>query len=166
MPISRASEISIVDASRHGRKTHFDYSSTHRSALNRLDAIKDDNAGSPGHTLAEYTWLGLSTMVVEDFAQPDVKLDYFGGASGTYTGFDRFGRVIDQQWYDYGASAVRDQYTYGIPGTPYTTLNRIRVSPSPATAFSSTPKPPTTRPATSRSSRPGSACTTPPARAS
>ena len=96
----------------NGRKTHFDYSSTHGSALNRLDAIKDDD-GSPGDTLAEYTYLGLGTMVVEDFVQPDVKLDYFGGATGTYAGFDRFGRVVDQKWYDYGASAVRDRYTYG-----------------------------------------------------
>jgi len=81
--------------------------------LNRLDAIKDDNSGSPGDTVAEYTYLGLGTMVVEDFQQPDVKLDYFGGTSGTYAGFDRFDRVVDQKWYDYGASATRDQYTYG-----------------------------------------------------
>ena len=24
-----------------------------------------------------------------------------------------FGRVVDQLWYDYGASANRDQFTYG-----------------------------------------------------
>jgi hypothetical protein len=30
-----------------------------------------------------------------------------------YAGFDRFGRVIDQLWYAYGASADRDRYRYG-----------------------------------------------------
>jgi len=99
----------------NARLVHSTYGSSGSDAdnLNRLDAIKDDNGGSPGDTLAQYTWVGLGTMVVEDFQQPDVKLDYFGGTSGTYAGFDRFDRVVDQKWYDYGASAVRDQYTYG-----------------------------------------------------
>ncbi len=92
---------------------HLAYGSGDGDKLNRLDAIKDDSGGSPGSVLAQYTWLGLGTMVVEDFQQPQVKLDYFGGSSGTYAGFDRFGRVVDQKWYDYGAAAVRDRYTYG-----------------------------------------------------
>ncbi len=91
----------------NGRRTRYDYGTTAGGALNRLDAIKDDDAS----TLAAYIWLGLGRMVVEDFVEPDVKLDYFGGTSGSYSGVDRFGRVVDQQWYDYAASAVRDQYT-------------------------------------------------------
>jgi hypothetical protein len=51
--------------------------------------------------------------VVEDYAQPDVKLNYDSGTAGTYAGFDRFGRVVDHLWYDYGASADRDRFTYG-----------------------------------------------------
>ena len=97
----------------NGRKVFFDYSSTSGAALNRLDAIKDDNGGTPGNTLASYSYLGLGTMVVEDFAQPQVKLDYFGGTSGTYAGFDDFGRVVQQLWRDYGASQDRDKFTYG-----------------------------------------------------
>ncbi len=97
----------------NGRKVFFDYSSTAGAALNRLDAIKDDNGGSPGNTLASYTYLGLGTMVVEDFVQPQVKLDYFGGSLGTYAGFDDFGRVVQQLWRDYGASQDRDKFTYG-----------------------------------------------------
>ncbi len=97
----------------NGRKVFFDYSSTAGAALNRLDAIKDDNGGSPGNTLASYTYLGLGTMVVEDFVQPQVKLDYFGGTSGTYSGFDDFGRVVQQLWRDYGAGQDRDNFTYG-----------------------------------------------------
>jgi hypothetical protein len=52
-------------------------------------------------------------MVIEDLEEPEVKLDYFGGTSGTYAGFDRFNRIIDQRWYDYGASEDRDRFKYG-----------------------------------------------------
>ncbi len=45
--------------------------------------------------------------------QPDVKLNYDSGTAGEYAGLDRFGRVVDQLWYDYGASANRDRFTYG-----------------------------------------------------
>ena len=51
--------------------------------------------------------------MVEDYAEPDVKLNYDSGTAGTYAGFDRFGRVVDHLWYDYGASADRDRFTYG-----------------------------------------------------
>ncbi len=78
--------------------------------LGRLNAIKDDDGGSPDNTLAQCTWVGLSTMVIEDFQQPDVKLDYFGGTSGTYALFDNFDRVVDQKWIDYGPD------TYGLTG--------------------------------------------------
>ena len=81
------------------------------TCLNRLDAIKDDSGGSPGSTLASYSYLGLGTIVIEDYEQPDVRLEYFFDSA--YSGFDRFGRVVDQRWYDYGASADRDRYTYG-----------------------------------------------------
>ena len=57
--------------------------------------------------------MGGGTIVVEDYAQPDVKLNYDSGTAGTYAGFDRFGRVVDHLWYDYGASADRDRFTYG-----------------------------------------------------
>ena len=81
--------------------------------LGRLDAIKDDNSGSPGDTLAGYTYLGLGTVVREDYEEPDVRLDLWGGTSGTYQGFDRFGRVVDQLWRDYGSSADADRFLYG-----------------------------------------------------
>ena len=51
-------------------------------------------------------------MVVEDFPEPELRLDYFGQGSGTYAGFDRFGRVKDQLWRDYGAPADLDRYAY------------------------------------------------------
>ena len=61
----------------------------------------------------EYTYLGRGRIVVEDYQQPDVRLNYDSGTAGEYAGLDRFGRVVDQLWYDYGASADRDRFTYG-----------------------------------------------------
>ena len=82
-------------------------------ALGRVEAIKDDSGGSPGTSFSDYSYLGAGTIVVEDYTQPDVKLNYDSGTAGTYAGFDRFGRVVDHLWYDYGASADRDRFTYG-----------------------------------------------------
>ncbi len=81
--------------------------------MNRVDAINDDSSGSPGDSFSEYTYLGGGRIVVEDFTQPDVKLNYDSGTAGEYAGLDRFGRVVDHLWYDYGASTNRDQFTYG-----------------------------------------------------
>ena len=40
--------------------------------------------------------------------------DLWGGTSGTFTGFDRFGRIIDQHRRHYGSSpADLDRYQYG-----------------------------------------------------
>ena len=99
----------------NARLVHTTYSTsgTTPDATNRLDAIKDDNSGSPGNSFADYSYLGLGRIVIEDFTEPDVKLNFDSGTAGEYAGFDRFGRVVDQLWYDYGATANRDQYTYG-----------------------------------------------------
>ncbi len=61
----------------NGRLLHYTYGTTDSTAdvLGRLDAIRDDSGGVPGTTLAQYTYLGLGTVVVEDYAQPQVKLD-------------------------------------------------------------------------------------------
>jgi len=97
----------------NGRLVHYTYGSAESTAdaLNRIDSICDDASGSPGDVLAQYRYLGMGTIVVEDYAQPEVKLDYVG--DGSYSGFDRFGRVVDHKWYDYGESEVRDQYRHG-----------------------------------------------------
>jgi len=98
-----------------GRLVHFTYgaSGSADDNLNRLAAINDDSSGSPGAALAQYTYLGRGTVVIQDYPQPDVKLDLFGGTSGSYTGIDRFGRIVDQRWYDYGASADADRIKHG-----------------------------------------------------
>ena len=52
--------------------------------------------------LAGYAWNGLSRLVVEDFQQPAVRLDYYRlpdatATAGTYKGLDRFGRTAPRR---------------------------------------------------------------------
>ena len=99
----------------NARLVHVTYGSSGSTddVLGRVAAIKDDSGGSPGTSFADYSYLGGGTIVAEDYAQPDVKLNYDSGTAGEYAGFDRFGRVVDHLWYDYGASADRDRFAYG-----------------------------------------------------
>ena len=77
--------------------------------LNRVTSITDT-----GGTLAQYTYLGLGTVIRIDYTQPQVRLDLWGGTSGTFNGLDLFNRVIDQRWQFYGTpTADVDRYQYG-----------------------------------------------------
>ncbi|MCA9205066.1 MAG: hypothetical protein KDA59_18570, partial [Planctomycetales bacterium] len=64
-----------------GRLVHHTYatSGSDDDNLNRLAAIQDDSSGSPGATLAGYTYLGLDQVVIQDLPEPDIQLDLFGG---------------------------------------------------------------------------------------
>ncbi len=95
----------------NGREVNYDYGTAGGTddVMSRLAAIKDDG-GTP--VLASYEYLGAGTVVEENYEQPDVKLDYTG-TSHSYSGFDRFGRVVDHLWRDYGASADADRFLYG-----------------------------------------------------
>ncbi len=42
----------------------------------------------------------------------ELELDYTGGGD-TYSGLDRFNRVVDQLWTNYGTSQTADEYQYG-----------------------------------------------------
>ncbi len=97
------------------------------SAVSRLSALADDSGGTPGTVLEAYTYLGLGTVVRRAHPQPGVDLtsirqagDAQANADGgdPYTGLDRFGRVIDQNWRNTatGAAAVRLQYGHDRAG--------------------------------------------------
>jgi hypothetical protein len=60
---------------------------------------------------AEYTYLGAGTIV--KIAHPAVSggLNLTYGTGGTYGGFDRLGRIVDQTWEDDASSDI-DRYTY------------------------------------------------------
>src|SRR5205823_6841624 len=87
--------------------------------LSRVAALVEGSVGSGTH-LADYEYLGLSTFVEVDYTEPDVKYTLTGTAGGNdphtgdiYRGLDRFGRIKDSYWYDYGHSADLDRIQYG-----------------------------------------------------
>jgi len=87
--------------------------------LNRLDSIVDGSGtatnATTSDTLASYSYLGLGTIVRENYQLPQIKLDYTGSAAGAYSGLDQFNRVVDQFWASYAGSTPTaiDEYKYG-----------------------------------------------------
>lgn len=92
----------------NGREVHYGYGTAGAvdDIMSRLATIGD--GASPQ---AAYSYLGADKIVTEDYVEAQVKLDY---AHDNLAGFDRFGRVVDQLWTDYGSDpdVTLDHYTY------------------------------------------------------
>ncbi len=94
-----------------GREVFYLYSASGiGDALNRVEAIADDASGTT--RFAEYSYLGASTIVAvgHPAVSGGLTLDY--NATGNYEGWDRFGRVVNQQWTDGAGTTTLDHYTY------------------------------------------------------
>lgn len=101
----------------NGRVLTFSYgagSISDRSS--RIASIVDDDSTH----LVDYDYLGRGTFVIADDPEPDVKwtlADLSGSndpdTGDIYSGLDRFGRVKDNRWYDYGSSTDVDRIKYG-----------------------------------------------------
>jgi len=118
-----------------GRVVTYDYGTSggKDDALSRIASIVDDDAGSTH--LADYSYLGLGPArgllptvnspftlgaVEVDYTEPDIRYTLVGTVGGNdpdtgdiYRGFDRFSRVKDCYWYDYGGSTDVDRIKYG-----------------------------------------------------
>ena len=101
----------------NGRVIATDYGTSNgiNDAISRIDAVKDGATA-----LAQYSYLGGSAFVITDYTEPDIKwtLADLAGANDPdtgdiYSGFDRFGRVKDNRWYNYGTSSDTDRIQYG-----------------------------------------------------
>ena len=101
----RLSQVAYPD----GRQIGYNYQSGVDSIMSRLSSISDSTGN-----LAEYDYLGLDTIVKE--SQPSVtgglNLDYDPNGDHSFSGFDRFGRVVDQLWAN-DAGTPTDEYRYG-----------------------------------------------------
>ncbi len=104
----------------NGRALDYVYNSGIDSDISRVSALADDSGSGAGN-LQTYTYLGLNT-IVQQLDGNGVELTYIHQPSDTlsssdggdrYTGLDRFGRVIDQWWYDPSTSATLDRFQYG-----------------------------------------------------
>ena len=94
----------------------FSSSGSMPDALSRIDSIQDDDST----VLAQYDYLGQSTFVNTDYTQPSIQWTMINLAGTNdpvtgdiYSGFDLFGRVKDNRWYNYGTDTDVDRILYG-----------------------------------------------------
>ena len=93
----------------NGRALLYDYGAADSDddRLSRVLAIQGDT-GSAAETYVVYTYLGLNSFVRADYTEPQVRWDLITGSSpNPYAGLDRFGRVIDCLWRDYGSNSQK-----------------------------------------------------------
>jgi hypothetical protein len=90
----------------NGRDVVYGYGSSGSTddVLSRIQSIGD---GTDNYSV--YSYLGADSIVTEDYEEPEIKLDY---SVSNFAALDRFGRVLDQAWSDYGTPGVVDEYTY------------------------------------------------------
>ena len=96
-----------------GRELNYDYGSSGSTddALSRVASLIDNDGSTH---LVDYSYLGRQTFVQTDYREPDLRYDLaMGAGDDPYDGFDRFGRVVDNRWYDYGSSVDADRILYG-----------------------------------------------------
>jgi hypothetical protein len=106
----------------NGRAVDDVYNTGLDSSISRLSSIADDDDGSPGTTLEAYSYLGLDTIVQYAHPQDGINLTYIQQTGETdvdtdggdqYVGLDRFGDVVDQNWWDPTTETSTDRFQYG-----------------------------------------------------
>jgi RHS repeat-associated protein len=97
-----------------GRVVFYDFDTANAgdlfSRMSKVRRIRETNVS--GTILSEYSYTGVGRPAIVDMPQPKVKLDHFQGTSGTYAGWDRFGRTRQQFWTGYGGTANVDRIYY------------------------------------------------------
>ncbi|MCY2962050.1 MAG: RHS repeat-associated core domain-containing protein, partial [Planctomycetota bacterium] len=86
-------------------------------ALSRISALVDNDGTTQ---LAAYQYLGLGAFVEVDYTEPDIKYTLIDLSSTNdpdtgdiYSGLDRFSRVKDCRWYNYGTIADTARIKHG-----------------------------------------------------
>jgi RHS repeat-associated protein len=95
-----------------GQTVYYNYPSSGVGyVLSRLDNIADNSSGTTPYV--QYTYLGLGTIVKEEHPAVSGGLTLTYGSAGNYSGWDRFGRIIDQKWTDgVGSTPPKDEFCY------------------------------------------------------
>ncbi len=95
--------------------------------LSRVTSL--DDSGSTGRVA--YKYLGLGAFVRSDYPEPQVRWDLIiGTGANPYAGLDRFGRVIDCLWRNYGASIDAERVEYGYDRASNRIWRENTVAPS------------------------------------
>ncbi|MDB5313221.1 MAG: hypothetical protein JWO38_7423, partial [Gemmataceae bacterium] len=107
---SRLTSVTYPD----GYVVNYTYGSGLDTSISRLTSLTDSTG-----TLESYKYLGLGTVVERDHPGSGVNLTYIsptsstGDAGDVYVGLDRFGRVVDQNWYNPTTSTSTADLQYG-----------------------------------------------------
>ncbi len=108
----------------NGRIIHYTYGTAGGvdDLLQRLRQINENNGGSPGAVIEQYSYNGAGRMAIADAQQVNYKLNYWT-STANYGGRDRFGRVKNQFWDGYTdgtttADIDRFKYEYDYAGNP------------------------------------------------
>jgi YD repeat-containing protein len=92
----------------------YNYSSGLNDSISRLSSLTDSTG-----TVESYKYVGLDTVVERDHPESGVNQTFIsqtnstGDAGDQYTGLDRFGRVVEQNWYDPTTSSSVSDEQYG-----------------------------------------------------
>ena len=113
----------------NGRKIDYWYgaSGSISDELSRVAAIAPDGTPTSTTAYATYKYVGARQPVIVGYEVGNyghattplaakAKLDYFGGTSDTYAGFDLFGRVKTQLWTDGSSDLDKFAYEYDRAG--------------------------------------------------
>jgi RHS repeat-associated protein len=90
------------------------YASGIDTTISRLTSLSDSNG-----TLEAYLYLGVATVVQRTRAADNMEMTYISQTGGTgdagdqYSGLDRFGRVVEQNWYNTSTTTSTDDFQYG-----------------------------------------------------
>jgi RHS repeat-associated protein len=117
-----------------GYVLNFNYGSGLDSSISRVTSLSDSS-----NTLESYKYLGLNTVVERDHPQNNIDLTFIQQAGDTsaitdggdqYTGLDRFGRIIDQNWLNAttGTSTDRTQTGYDQDSDPLYRQNLVNAT--------------------------------------
>ena len=119
-----------------GRSIDYDYGTAGGTddAASRVQTLKEGAVA-----LAEYSYLGQQSVVEVDYTEPDLRytlVDLAGSddpdTGDIYSGLDRFGRVKDSRWYDYGSSADAERIKYGYDRAGNRTYREVTLDPGDA----------------------------------
>ena len=97
------------------RVVYYNYASTGVGApMSRLDNIASAGSPTASQKYASYMYLGAGTMVDANYpAVTGIPALTYGSRANSYSGFDRFGRVVNQKWQNQsGTPTVKDQFKY------------------------------------------------------
>ena len=103
----------------NGRVLNYNYGTTGgiNDSLSRIGSLIDNDGTTH---LADYSYLGQNETVIVSYAQPSVEY-ILASLTGTndpdtgdiYSGLDRFGRIKDCRWYNFGNSTDVARLKYG-----------------------------------------------------